>query len=62
MRIDSTAGYDVHSEQNRAQMLQAIGGDSIDAPFAHIPDAIHMSRALDLPKGLFRGGVPGGHR
>jgi glycine dehydrogenase subunit 1 len=37
---------------DRADMLAAIGVDSIDELFAAIPDAVRLDRALDLPAGL----------
>jgi len=42
--------YLPHTDQDRADMLAAIGVESIDALFADIPAAKRLRRPLDLPK------------
>jgi glycine dehydrogenase subunit 1 len=40
------------TEEERREMLHAIGVGSIDELFAHIPEKYRLMRALDLPPGL----------
>jgi glycine dehydrogenase subunit 1 len=40
------------SGSERRQMLEAIGADSSEALFAHLPDEVLLKRPLDLPPGL----------
>jgi glycine dehydrogenase subunit 1 len=40
------------SGSERRQMLEAIGADSTEALFAHLPDEVRLKRSLDLPPGL----------
>ncbi|MFW6157167.1 MAG: glycine dehydrogenase, partial [Armatimonadota bacterium] len=41
-----------HSERDRAEMLEAIGVDTVDELFAEIPDDIRESARPDLPAPL----------
>ncbi|HLI84012.1 MAG TPA: aminomethyl-transferring glycine dehydrogenase subunit GcvPA [Bryobacteraceae bacterium] len=40
------------SASERREMLQAIGADSTEALFAHLPDEVRLKRPLDLAPGL----------
>ena len=40
------------SDSERREMLAAIGAESLEALFAHLPDAVRLHRPLDLPPGL----------
>jgi glycine dehydrogenase subunit 1 len=40
------------SDSERRQMLEAIGAESIEALFAHLPDDVRLKRPLDLPPGI----------
>jgi glycine dehydrogenase subunit 1 len=40
------------SDSERRAMLDAIGAESIEALFAHLPEAVRLKRPLDLPPGI----------
>jgi glycine dehydrogenase subunit 1 len=40
------------TERDRAEMLEVIGVDSIDALFADVPDAAHLDGPVDLPRAM----------
>jgi glycine dehydrogenase subunit 1 len=40
------------SDSERREMLAAIGAESLEALFQHLPDAVRLRRPLDLPPGI----------
>ena len=44
--------YTAVTEQDRREMLAAIGAGSVDDLFAEIPEAVRLGRPLDLPQGM----------
>jgi glycine dehydrogenase subunit 1 len=40
------------SDSERREMLDAVGAESLEALFAHLPDAVRLHRPLDLPPGI----------
>ncbi|MEX2196904.1 MAG: aminomethyl-transferring glycine dehydrogenase subunit GcvPA [Thermoleophilaceae bacterium] len=44
--------YTAATEQDRREMLAAIGAGSVDDLFAEIPEAVRLDRPLDLPPGM----------
>jgi glycine dehydrogenase subunit 1 len=44
--------YTSATEQDRREMLDAIGVGSLDDLFAEIPESVRLGRELDLPDGL----------
>ena len=40
------------SDSERREMLDAIGAESLEALFAHLPEGVRVRRPLDLPPGL----------
>ncbi len=40
------------SDSDRREMLDAIGADSLEALFAHLPASVRLNRPLDLPSGI----------
>ena len=40
------------TDDDRREMLAAIGVDAVEDLFADIPPALRLGRALDLPEGL----------
>jgi glycine dehydrogenase subunit 1 len=40
------------SDSERSEMLDAIGAESLEALFHHLPDAVRLQRPLDLPPGI----------
>ena len=40
------------SDSERREMLDAIGAESLEALFAHLPEAVRMRQPLDLPPGI----------
>jgi glycine dehydrogenase subunit 1 len=40
------------SDSERREMLDAIGAESLEALFAHLPDAIRLRKPFDLPPGI----------
>jgi glycine cleavage system P protein (glycine dehydrogenase) subunit 1 len=40
------------SDSERREMLDAIGAESLEALFAHLPEAIRLRQPLDLPPGI----------
>lgn len=44
--------YVPNTEGEQIEMLKAIGYDSFDALFAHIPDTVKLKDGLDIPAGL----------
>jgi glycine dehydrogenase subunit 1 len=40
------------SDSERREMLDAIGAESLEALFAHLPEAVRLHRPLDLPPGI----------
>lgn len=45
-------GYIPSTEDERAQMLKAIGCDSVDELFSDIPESVRLKKPLDLPSGI----------
>ena len=43
--------YTSATDQDRKEMLDAIGADSIDELFEHIPEGVRLGRSLELPDG-----------
>ena len=46
------SGYTALTPEDRAEMLAAIGVDSVEDLFAVVPEALRLGRALDLPAGM----------
>src|SRR3712207_1726087 len=46
------AGYTSQTDSDRAEMLAAIGVDSIDELFDGVPAEVRLDRPLELPAGL----------
>jgi glycine dehydrogenase subunit 1 len=46
------ADYLPHTEQDVSSMLEFLGMDSLDDLFAHIPEAVRLSRGLDVEPGM----------
>ena len=44
--------YIPNTEQDRRQMLDAIGAGSVDTLFADIPDGLRLKRPLKIPPAL----------
>jgi glycine dehydrogenase subunit 1 len=49
--------YTSATDQDRQQMLEAVGASSMDELFAGIPDGVRLERPLALPDGLSEGEV-----
>ena len=40
------------SDSERREMLDAIGAESLESLFAHLPEAVRLRKPLDLPPGI----------
>ena len=52
LKSESVTQYTSTTEQDRREMLRAIGVGSLEDLFAEIPDGVRLKRALDLPAGM----------